>query len=148
MALSHFMHAAHLIPLIVSAYPELSPASKLRLESELKNLLKADRRDKLDEFQAMFADMEAPQRWRSLADVILMSHSDLELGLSCPWPHSIYYPKTGNLNPDVIGQACESMVERCGDLQGQEMCHNSADLSVCRGLQAERGGCDRHSSST
>lgn len=117
MPFTHFMHAVHLIPLIVDDYPELSPASKLRLEQELKNLLRSDRRDKLGEFQSMYADMDAPQRWRSLADVILMNHSDLETGPACPWPSSIYYPKTGKLRPDVtVGQACEDLAQGCGDL--------------------------------
>lgn len=77
------MHANFLIPIIVARYPELSPAAKAQLEEDLRNLLKADRRGKLDEFQAMFVEFSAPQQWRSLADIILLNHSDLELGPSC-----------------------------------------------------------------
>lgn len=80
------MRADHLLALIVEDYPELSPAAKFRLEQQLKDLLRADRRDKLDQFQARFIELSAPQQWRSLADEILLNHCDLELGPSCPLP--------------------------------------------------------------
>lgn len=72
------MQAKHLIPGILRSIPGLSDLQQQELKAALIQLLIRDRHNKLGELQQVLGFYGAAQICRTLADEVLMNHTDLE----------------------------------------------------------------------
>ena len=72
------MQAKHIISGILRNVPGLSEPQQQELEAALIQLLIRDRHNKLGELQQVLGFYGAAQLCRTLADEVLMNHTDLE----------------------------------------------------------------------